>query len=147
MTTTLIRFVLGGQACAVDVAHVREVQPLENMAPVPCTPPFVAGLINLRGSLYSVLDLALLFGLPPVGRGPSTRVMLVQAGGLEIGLLADRVESVQEVSLSEVAPPLAVHGGIRREYVRGLLGDSMALWLDLERICSDPRIIVNEAID
>ncbi len=57
--------------------------PLEKITPVPCTPPFVAGVVNLRGRIVPVVDLKVLFGIRSVGEKRMSRIVLLQSGGLK----------------------------------------------------------------
>lgn len=150
MTTTdeqqIIAFETAGQRFAVHLRHVLEVQPLGNMSPVPCTPSFIVGVVNLRGNLHAVVDLGAFFGLPPVNRTATSRVLLTRASDLEVGILADQVFHVAELHPDNLELPLALQQGIPREYVRGIVREPSALLLDLDRLFLDPRLIVDEEI-
>ena len=87
----LVVFSLANETYGIATEHVREVQPLRGVTPVPCTPEFVVGVINIRGSIYSVIDIRSFFGVPKKEMTDSTKVILVNAAGLEVGILADDV--------------------------------------------------------
>ena len=63
----VVEFLLAHERYAVESSYVREVYPLENLTPLPCTPGFVLGIVNLRGEILSVIDLKKFFDLPEKG--------------------------------------------------------------------------------
>ncbi len=150
-TLHLLTFPLGEERYGVDIALVQEVQPLESQtwSLVPCTSDFIVGAVNIRGRIYSVMDMARFLGLPQRPPSEAAHVLLVQGGvqgdegGMELGILADDVPQVITVSLAEVQPSSATVSTQAQEYVRGVT-DDMLIILDLERLLSDPRIIVHE---
>ncbi len=152
-TLHLVTFPLGKERYGVEVTLVQEVQPLESQtwSLVPCTPDFIVGAVNIRGRIYSVMDMARFLGLPQRPPSEAAHVLLVQGGvqgdegGMELGILADDVPQVITVSLAEVQPSSATVSTQAQEYVRGVT-DDMLIILGLERLLSDPRIIVHEEV-
>jgi len=149
----LVTFPLGKERCGVEVTLVQEVQRLEpqTWSLVPCTPGFIVGAVNIRGRIYSVMDAGRFLGLPSRPPSETAHVLLVQdgsqgeEGGMELGILADDVPQVAIVPLAEVHQSSATISPQALEYVRGVT-DDMLIILDLERLLSDPRIIVREEI-
>ena len=142
----LVVFSLASETYGVPTDYVREVQPLRDISPVPCTPSFVVGVINIRGSIYSVIDIREFFCVPQQEFTELTKVILVNAGGLEVGILADNVLGELSVPLSEIKPPLATRGGLKKEeYVQGVTKD-MLIILNLDALMSDERMIIHEEV-
>ena len=141
----LVVFSLANETYGVPTNYVREVQPLRDISPVPCTPSFVVGVINIRGSIYSVVDIREFFGVPQQEFTALTKVILVNAGGLEVGILADDVLGETSVPLDEIKPPLATRGGVKEEYVQGVTKD-MLIILNLDALMRDERIIIHEEV-
>ena len=139
----LVVFGLADERYGLATEYVREVQPLHDVAPVPCTPELVVGVINIRGSIYSVIDIRSFFGVPKRKIGEATKVLLVSAAGLEVGILADDVKGATSVLLSDIKPTLAAHGMAKEEYIQGITKD-MLIILNLEALLRDERIIVHE---
>lgn len=139
----LVVFCLADETYGVATRHVREVQPLRDVSPVPCTPSFVVGVINIRGTIYSVIDIREFLGVPGQELTDSTKVLLVNVAGLEVGILADDVLGEVSLPLAEIEPPLATRGSIKEEYVRGVTKDMLSV-LNLEVLMSDEWIIVYE---
>lgn len=144
-TMQLVVFSLANETYGIATDYVREVQPLRDVTPVPCTPRFVVGVINIRGAIYSVIDIREFFGLPKRELNESTKVILVNAAGLEVGILADDVMGAKSIPLEDIRPPLDSHGGIKEECIAGITRD-MLIILDLETLLRDERIIVREEV-
>src|SRR5882757_10976897 len=90
-----LTFRLGDGRYGVSARLVREVQALGSYTPLPCTPPFVLGLVNLRGRLLTALDIRPLLGLPVSALRAGAMLLIVSASGMEIGLLADEVVEIR----------------------------------------------------
>jgi len=141
----LVVFSLGGETYGVATDCVREIQPLRDVTPVPCTPDFVVGVINIRGSIYSVIDIRGFFGVPKRAATALTKVILVNAAGLEVGILADDVAGATSVPLADIKPPLAAQIVTKEEYIQGVTKE-MLIILNLEALLRDERISVREEV-
>ena len=78
---------------------------------MPCTPPFILGIINVRGQILAVIDLKRFFNLPDKGLSDLNKVIILRRGGLEVGLLADAVAGVQAIPRVGGPGPAAHPGG------------------------------------
>jgi purine-binding chemotaxis protein CheW len=170
-TLHLLTFSLGEERYAVDISQVQEIRPLEpqTWSPVPCTPDFIVGVVNVRGRIYSLMDVARFMGLPSqppsetahillvrgeAGIGPDARSMSADArsmsavpgaeGEMELAILMDDLPQVVVVSLSEMPSPTI--SGKAQAYVRGVT-DDMRVVLSLERLLADPGILVYEEVE
>jgi purine-binding chemotaxis protein CheW len=141
----LVVFSLANETYGISTDYVREVQPLRNVSPVPCTPDFVVGVINIRGSIYSVMDIRSFFGVPQQEVTDLTKVILVNAGGLEVGILADDVLGETSIPLDGIKPPLVTRTSIKEEYIHGVTKD-MLIILNLEALMRDERIVIHEEV-
>lgn len=144
-TIQLVVFSLANENYGIATDYVREVQPLRDLTPVPCTPSFVVGVINIRGSIYSVIDIRSFFGIEKKELTEATKVILVNAAGLEIGILADDVKGATSILVNEIKPPLAMQGTAKEEFIQGVTKD-MLIILNLEAVLRDERIIVREEV-
>jgi purine-binding chemotaxis protein CheW len=150
-TLHLVTFSLGKERYGVEITLVQGIQPLERQtwAYVPCTPSFIVGAVNIRGRIYSVMDISRFLGLPPRPLSETAHVLLARNGGqgaegeIELGILADDLPQVANVPLAEVQPSSATISNPAQKYVRGVTTD-MLIILHLERLLSDPAIIVHE---
>ena len=100
----VIEFGLAHERYALAAAAVSEVHPLEELTPVPCTPPFIRGLVNVRGRIFPVIDLKKFFDLPEQGITDLHRILLVQTADMEFGLLADTIAGVRKIPLAAIQP-------------------------------------------
>ncbi len=141
----LVVFQLANEKYGIATDYVQEVQPMRDITPVPCTPGFVVGVINIRGSIYSVIDIRSFFGVEQKNITDTTKVILVNAAGLEIGILADDVKGATSILVSEIKPPLATQGTVKEEFIQGVTKD-MLIILNLEALLRDERIIVHEEV-
>jgi purine-binding chemotaxis protein CheW len=142
----LLEFSLASERYALETRHVQEVQPLRELTPLPCTPPFVLGIVNVRGRILPVLDLKRFFELPERGLTDLHRIILVRGNELELGLLADVIVGVRNIAADSLQPSLPTLTGIRADYLKGVSEDRLVV-LDLERILSDPKIIIHEEVE
>jgi purine-binding chemotaxis protein CheW len=141
----VVEFALAYEKYGIESAYVREVYPLKELTPLPCTPPFVLGVINVRGQILSVIDIKKFFDLPEKGLTDLNKVIIIHSGSMEYGILADMIIGARNVSISELQPSLPTLTGIREEYLRGITKDQVVI-LDAEKLLLDRKIIVHEQV-
>jgi purine-binding chemotaxis protein CheW len=139
----VVEFLLASEHYGIDLAHIREIHALSELTPLPGTPAFVMGLANVRGQILSVIDIKKFFGLPEKGLTDLNKVIVVRTQQMELGILADVVLGVRAIGLSELQTSLPTLTGIRAEYLRGITKDPLVV-LDVEKILSDEKIVVND---
>jgi purine-binding chemotaxis protein CheW len=127
----LLLFVLGGRLYGCDIGAVREVVPYRDATRLPGAPPYVCGLINLRGTIVTVLDLGLRVGSKAVDRNEGS-IILVDVGSKLAGLAVDEVRDVQPVSEEQVEAGPEDDAGIVRGLAR--LGDTVVVLLDVRSV-------------
>ena len=142
----LLEFRLAQESYALEYCYVAEVCPLKELTPLPCTPPFVLGIVNVRGRILPVLDLKKFFDLPEKGLTDLHRIILVRGNDLELGLLADVIVGVRTIALDTLQSSLPTLTGIRSDYLKGVTAERLVV-LDLARILADPKIIVHEEVE
>src|SRR5271156_3087287 len=142
----IVEFVLGPERYGIESSRIREIYPLNEFTPLPCTPAFVLGLVNVRGQILSIIDIKKLFDLPEKGLTDLNKVIIVHAHHMELGILADVVLGVRSVTLKDLQPALPTLTGIQAEYLKGITRDRLIV-LDVEKILSDEKILVNDAVD
>jgi len=142
----VLEFLLAHERYAAEVHYIREVYPLRSLCPIPCTPPFILGVANIRGQLLSVVDIKRLFDLPEKGITNLNRILVVQSGATLWGLLADEVSGICEVPVQDLEPPLATLSGLQGGYIRGIFSRERLIVLDMEAMLSDGRLVVHEDV-
>lgn len=135
----LISFRIGEQEFCVDIMAVREIRGWTPSTPLPQTPGYIRGVINLRGAVLPVMDLAARIGLPPVQPSPRSVIIVVKVSERLIGLLVDAVSDILSITDDSVQPPPDVACDRVRSFVRGLftIEGRMISQISLERILPD----------
>lgn len=141
----VVEFVLGPEHYGIESCHIRDIHPLSEFTPLPCTPAFVLGLVNVRGQILSVIDIKKFFDLPEKGLSDLNKIIVIHSDHMELGILADAILGVRSLALEELQPALPTLTGIRAEYLKGITKDPMVV-LDVEKILSDEKILVNEVV-
>lgn len=101
----LLSFRLAEQEYSVDIMSVREIRGWTRATPLPHSPHFVRGVINLRGTVLPVLDLSSRLGMPPVEGDARNVIIVVHSGSQSVGLLVDAVSDILALPVAELQPP------------------------------------------
>jgi len=141
----VVEFLLAHERYGMELIHIREVYPLKEMTPIPCTPPFVLGIINFRGQILSIIDIKKFFDLPERENTEQKRVIVLCSEEMEFGMLADEILGVRSVTLSDIQASVETLNGIRAEYLRGVTKDRLII-LNGAKILSDKNIVVHEEV-
>jgi purine-binding chemotaxis protein CheW len=142
----ILEFLIAHETYAIETMFVREVYPMMELTPLPCTPVFVFGLINVRGQILTVMDMKKFFDLPEKGITNLNKVIVVRKDTMELGILADEIIGIRNIPVSELQPPLLTMSGIHAEYLKGVTGERLIV-LDMERFLTDRKLIVQEEIE
>jgi purine-binding chemotaxis protein CheW len=140
--TQHLSFELAGAEYGVAILKVKEILQYEAITRVPSTPRSVRGVINLRGAVVPVVDLAAKFGLPETQVTKRTCILIVEAildeQPMVVGVLADAVQEVIELSAADVEPPPSFGTQVRVDFLVGMgkVGKRFVLLLDLDRVIS-----------
>ncbi len=141
----VLTFYLGAETYAINVAYARSARLLDQLTPVPCTPDFVAGVVNMQGSILSLLDISKFLGIRREGITDLMQIIVVEAAGLRIGILANQVGEVTQIPLADLQEPPATVNGLSARYIKGVTLEGSIL-LDLEAVLGDERIIINDEV-
>jgi len=118
-TIELLIFRLSNEWYAVELGAIKEIVRMSNITYLPLSPTHIAGIINLRGRILSVTDLKKLFDLAQEEITEETRLIVVEHGNMETGLMADEVTSVTKVLKRKVDPPINTISSNIKEYIKG----------------------------
>jgi purine-binding chemotaxis protein CheW len=124
-TTDLLVFSLGVETYGIAISDIVEVLPSTRCTPVPRAAAEIAGVINLRGELRSVIDLRRLLSMPPAADEPGGNILMLRNGRDEVGLKVGQVEKVQTIREEELASPENSGGEGPGSYVTGLSPDNV----------------------
>lgn len=139
----VLEFTLAHEIYAIESKHVREVCPLEELTPLPCIPPFVLGIVNLRGEILSIIDIKKFFDLPEKGLTDLNKVIVIESKNMVFGIVADAIGSVRRIRRTDIQPSLPTLTGIREDYLQGVTAERMVV-LDAGKLLNDEKLIVNE---
>ncbi len=135
-----LSFYVAGEEYALGILEVKEIVEFTTLTKIPSTPTAIRGVVNLRGRVVPVVDLAVRFGLVQTEITKRTCVVMVEANwdgeDTVVGLLADAVSQVMELQPGAVQPPPSFGTKARAEYLKGManVGEKFVLSLDLERV-------------
>ena len=138
--TQYLTFEVADEEYAIEITRVREILVYSSLTSVPRAPEFIAGVMNLRGSVVPVVDLRNKLGLPPTEITGTTCVVIVdiqrENQTSHVGLLADDVRQVMSLASEDVEPAPTFGTKIDLAFLRGMgdLGDHFALILDIDRL-------------
>jgi purine-binding chemotaxis protein CheW len=139
----VICFTLAGQDVAIPIGQVKETIVLRPITRVFLTPRWVAGLVNLRGDVVAVLDLAALLDVGRTTPGDDTRIVVAQADGKRAGLLVDRLDESRAIDPARLAPPPPTLSPETAELCAGVVtreDGSPLLVLDMPRLFACERL-------
>ncbi len=115
----LIAFSLDGEWYALEVSHIRGIEPETEITPVPRAPVWLLGVFNLHGTILPAIDPRPLLGMPSRDRKESGLLVNCQCGGIQAALMVDSVDEMYEVSPSSLEPQTAAREADRSELIQG----------------------------
>jgi len=147
-------FALAGEAYALPILKVREIQAQATLTRIPKAPPYMPGVINLRGAIVPILELRHRFSLgdPPEDTRPV--IVIVEVQGRTLGIRVDSVSDVLDLDAAAIrpAPELGSQSALGREFIAGLASlpgatgsDTMLILLDLDRLLTDSELLALES--
>ena len=141
-----LTFALGGEMFAVGILNVKEIIEYGNLTEIPMMPAFIRGVINLRGAVVPVIDLAARFGGESSVAGRRTCIVIVEVQSEDarhdIGVMVDAVSEVLEIPGSEIEPPPSFGAKIRADFIFGMgkVQGKFVIILDIDRVLSVEEI-------
>lgn len=141
-----LTFVLGGEMFAVGILNVKEIIEYGQLTEIPMMPAFIRGVINLRGAVVPVIDLAARFGKTQSLIGKRSCIVIVEVRENElrhdIGLLVDAVSEVIEIPASDIEPPPSFGARIRADFIHGMgkVAGKFVILLNIVKVLSVDEI-------
>lgn len=138
-----LTFVLNDETYGVGILHIREIIEYDNLTVVPLMPDFISGVINLRGNVVPVVDLARRFEHESKEIGKRTSIIIIdikdaEGEGVEVGMMVDIVNEVIELACSDIAAAPTFGAKIRTEFIQGMgkIDDKLMILLDVNHVLS-----------
>lgn len=138
-----LTFVLDKQQYAVPIMSVREINQLCDITPVPRTPSFILGVINLRGKIIPVADLRLKFGMSKSEFSKQTCIVVIETDVGQVGMVVDEVNDVVELHASHIEPPPQLGAKSEMQFLMGIgkLQDRVLILIDIHSALSSREIL------
>ena len=139
VTNRWVTFKLDNETYGIDVMQIREVLRGTEISPVPGAPPFVLGIINLRGNVVAIVDTRNRFGLPAQDMDDASRILILESGDYVVGFLVDSVHEVVELKSSDIEPAPDTGSASSTRFISGLCnrGDGLLIMVDAQKMLSD----------
>jgi len=143
-----LTFQLADEMFAIGILSIREIIEYGVITDVPMTPPFIRGVLNLRGAVVPVIDLALRFCRPAQENTKRTCIVIVEVvastGSQQMGVVVDAVNEVLEIPASEIEPAPEFGARIRNDFIKGMgkINGKFVIVLDLDRVMSIEEVAV-----
>lgn len=137
--TQFLTFTIGTQEYGLDIMTVREIKGWTESTRLPNSPPYMLGVINLRGIIIPIFDLRARFGKGDTQANPKNVIIILAISDRTIGILVDSVSDILSVFVSEIQDPPSSEVNGAEEFVNGLISleKRMVVLLDLEKLFSE----------
>jgi purine-binding chemotaxis protein CheW len=152
MTTTVdvVELELGGERYALDIQLAREIVEMIPITPIPRAPPYISGVINLRGEITNIMNLNTLLGLPNQQVRDNQKIIVLvpeAAGGSNVGIIVDDVSSVLQITESDIEHMGEGFASEFSSFVKGIIkiksdaaekkNKSLIIWIDMQKVLKD----------
>ncbi|WP_374484738.1 chemotaxis protein CheW [Zoogloea sp.] len=141
-----LTFLLGGEMFAVGILNIKEIIEYGTVTEIPMVPPFIRGVINLRGAVVPVIDLASRFGGKRSEVSRRTCIVIIELTEnderQDVGVVVDAVSEVLEIPASEIEPPPSFGAKIRADFIKGMgkVNGKFVILLEVEKVLSVDEI-------
>ncbi len=138
-----VTFFLGMEEYGLPILAVREIIGMVEITPIPQTPTFVRGVVNLRGNVIPIIDLRRKFSMELGEESRENCIIVVRAHGADTGVVVDRMSEVSHVEGSEIQEPPPVGAEVNTDFILGIdkSGGKVRLLLDIERVISSHELV------
>lgn len=147
-TQQYLTFNLGGEMFAVAILNVKEIIEFGSITEIPMMPPFIRGVINLRGAVVPVIDLSSYFGNAPTQVARRTCIVIIEMNEgdqkHDIGIVVDAVSEVLDIARAEIEPPPAFGAKIRTDFIDGMgkVNGRFVIILNIAKVLSTEEIVL-----
>jgi len=149
-TVDVVEFELGGERYALDIQLAREIVEMIPITPIPRAPPYISGVINLRGEITNIMNLNTLLGLPNQEVRDNQKIIVLvpeAAGGSNVGIIVDDVSSVLQITESDIEHMGEGFASEFSSFVKGIIkirsddaekkNKSLIIWIDMLKVLKD----------
>ncbi len=139
-----LTFILNHEEYGLEILKVREIIGLMDITPVPQTPTFMKGIINLRGKVIPVVDQRLKFGMPEAEYTKETCIIVVTIDNRLMGIIVDTVSEVLDISAKDIEPAPSLGSSIKTDFILGMgkIKGKVKILLDVDKVLSLEELAV-----
>jgi len=136
VTHQFLTFALGQEEYGVEILKIQEIKGYSAITPLPNAPPYVKGVLNLRGTIVPIVDLRKKFGMPEETYTKFTVIVVVQVKGQVMGFIVDAVSDVLTVTGADIQPTPELHSEVDTTFINGLANASekLVILLDIDKV-------------
>lgn len=144
----MVVFSLGSEEYGLPIEQTREIIRLIPITRLPMVPPYVEGVVNLRGEVTPIVNLQKKLYLPQTASTDDTRIVIVEAAGKRVGIIVDQVSEVLRIPENAIEPPPPDTVGIDAAFIRGVgkVGERLLILLDVEAVLTREFSAVSAAV-
>jgi purine-binding chemotaxis protein CheW len=139
----VVPFLLSGEIYCIEAELVKEVLPLKELTVIPCTPAFILGVINIRGQIFTVLNLKKVFALSEKGISEFTKVMIIQHGNISFGIVVDTILGTRNILRATINMAPYAAKGKKNDYISGVTSEGLII-LNGEALIKSSELVVNQ---
>jgi purine-binding chemotaxis protein CheW len=150
-TNQYLTFMLNGEEYGVEILRVQGIQGWDTVTPIPSSPRYVLGVMNLRGAIVPIIDLRKRFGMESIDFGPTTVIIVVRVEnndkGRTIGMVVDAVSEVYRVDEKKVQAMPDFGSTVHEDFIKGLstVDEKMLILLDIDKLLTIKEITATVA--
>lgn len=147
-----LNFTIDTESYCMDILKVKELMGMTDITPLPQTPPFIRGVINLRGQIIPIVDLRLKFGLEFKAYNKRTTIIVVEidldGDHMLMGLVVDAIQEVVAIPEEKINTLPYINTKVKAEYIRGVADtpEGMKIILDVLKVLGDEEFVQLKAI-
>jgi purine-binding chemotaxis protein CheW len=137
-----LTFRLGAEEYAIDILNVQEIRRPDAVTRIAGTPPFILGVVNLRGVIVPIVDLRIRFGADAAADDRFTVAIILNVAGRSVGIVVDSVSDVLTLGENEIKPAPRFASSVESDFITGLatVGERMLVLVDMKRLVADPSL-------
>lgn len=145
-----LTFMISGETYGINILDIKEIIEYGTLTPVPMMPDFIAGVINLRGSVVTVVNLKLRFGDNASEISKRTSIVIIEVDNndkkTEIGIIVDMVNEVIELAEVDIEPAPSFGTRIRADFIKGMgkIGEQFLILLNVNHVLSIEELSIVE---
>ena len=137
-----LTFTLGQEEYGVEILKVQEIKGYSAITPIPNTPPYIKGVMNLRGTIIPVVDLRAKFGLAATEYNQFTVIIVMRVGAKVMGVIVDAVSDVLNIPTTDIQAAPDFGAQVETRFIGGMAkaGEKLVVLLEIEKVIGDDEL-------